>query len=452
MTRLRPIHRARVLALTLCLFAAGLLAPAVAAAQGPKIIRDAEIENIIRAYATPLFQAAGLNPRMIEVYLIQDDQLNAFVTGGNRMFLFTGLLMRSEDPLELIGVIAHETGHIAGGHLAARVGEMRQASKSVLISYALGLAAALATGRAEFGGLAILAGQDIALKNVLAYSRGHEQAADQAAVRLLRATGQSPRGLLEFMRLLSGQEVLLSTNQDPYLRTHPISIERVSFLERQVEESPYADVPPPPEFIEMQGRMRAKLIGYLRPIQEVFRAYPKEDQSLEARYAHAIAYYRAIDLDLALPAVDDLLAEKPGDPYFHELKGQMLFEHGRVEESLPDLEIAARLLPGAAQIRLLLARAQLETNDPALNAAALENLEATLRREPKNAFAWRLAATAHGRAGDEGMTALALAEAALIQGKFALLETICASSTRRRYRVCRHRSRHTPYRSCERSD
>ena len=215
MTQLKPIRRAFAGFLALCLFAACLLAPASAAAQGAKIIRDAEIENIIRAYATPLFQAAGLNPRTIQVYLIQDSRLNAFVTGGNRMFLNTGLLIRTEDPLELIGVIAHETGHIAGGHIAAQVGEIRAATKGLLISYALGLAAALATGRGEFVGLGILGGQDIALKNLLSYSRSHEQAADQAAVRLLRATRQSPRGLLDFMRLLSGQEVLLPATIRP---------------------------------------------------------------------------------------------------------------------------------------------------------------------------------------------------------------------------------------------
>ncbi len=402
------------------MFAATLPSPAGAAPQKVRFIRDAEIENIIRTYATPLFQAAGLNPRTMQVFLIDDDRLNAFVTGGTSLFIYTGLLIRAEDPLEVIGVIAHETGHIQGGHIAARIDEGRQAGKGLLISYALGLAAVLATGRGELGLAALLGGQDIVLKNLLAYSRSHEQAADQAAIRLLHATEQSPRGLLEFMRVLSGQEVLLSSNQDPYLRTHPLSIERVTFLEEQVALSPYADKPASPELMALHGRMRAKLIGFLRPLSQVYKTYPQDDPSLEARYALAIAYYRAASLDRALPLIDGLLAENPESPYFHELRGQMLFENGRLSEGLPNLETAVRLLPDAPQIRLLLARALLETNDPALNGAAIEHLQVMVRDEPNNAFAWRLAATAYGRAGDDGMTALALAEAALASGEFAM--------------------------------
>ena len=420
MVPLRFPRRATAALLALAMFTATLLSPAGAAPQKVRFIRDAEIENIIRSYATPLFQAAGLNPRTMRVFLINDDRLNAFVTGGTRLFIHTGLLIRAEDPLEVIGVIAHETGHIQGGHIAARIDEGRQAGKGLLISYALGLAAALATGRGELGLAALLGGQDIVLKNLLAYSRGHEQAADQAAIRLLQATEQSPRGLLEFMRVLSGQEVLLSSNQDPYLRTHPLSIERVTFLEEQVALSPYADKPAPPELLALHGRMRAKLIGFLRPLSQVYKTYPRDDPSLEARYAQAIAYYRDASLDRALPLVDGLLAENPDDPYFHELRGQMLFENGRLTEGLPNLETAVRLLPDAPQIRLLLARTLLETNDPALNDAALEHLQVMLRDEPNNAFAWRLAATAYGRAGDDGMTALALGEAALAGGEFAV--------------------------------
>jgi predicted Zn-dependent protease len=419
MVPLRSLRRAVTALLSLALFAATLLPPAGAAAKQLRFIRDAEIENTIQIYATPLFQAAGLNPRAMQVYLINDDSLNAFVTGGTRMYIHTGLLMRAEDPLEVIGVIAHETGHMQGGHIAAKIEEGRLAGKALIASYVLGLAAVLATGRGELGAAALLGGQDIVVKNLLAYSRSHEQAADQAAVRLLQATEQSPRGLLDFMRVLSGQEVLLSSNQDPYLRTHPLSIERVTFLEEQVARSPYADKPASPELQALHRRMRAKLIGFLRPISQVHREYPRDDPRLEARYAQAIGYYRDANLERALPLVEGLLAKRPDDPYFHELKGQMLFENGHLKESMPSLETAVRLLPDAPQIRLLLARAYLESNDPDLNAKAVEQLEAVLRDEADNSFAWRLAATAYGRAGDEGMTALALAEAALAQGAFA---------------------------------
>lgn len=405
-----------------CVAAMALIAvslwPLSTQAQGRKIIRDAEIENTIRAYSTPLFQSAGLSPSAVDIILIDDPSLNAFVAGGQNIFIHTGLLIRAYNAEQVIGVIAHETGHIVGGHIAARINEMREASKSLLVTYLLGIGAALATGRGEIAAATISASQDVVLKSVLSYTRGQEQSADQAAVRLLQATRQTPEGLLEFMEILGGQEVLLSTNQDPYLRTHPVTGERITFLRHAVEESPYRGQPTPQEFEQMHARTRAKLIGFLQPPSQVFREYPKQDTSLEARYAHAIAYYRAADMDQALPLVDGLIEEHPGDPYFHELKGQMLFEHGRLQESLPHLETAASLLPDSAQIKLLLSRVLIEMNDPQRDQQALENLRRVVQAEPGNAFAWRLAATAYGRQGDKGMLSLAMAESALARGKY----------------------------------
>jgi predicted Zn-dependent protease len=397
---------------------AASLWPLSAQAQGRKIIRDAEIENTIRAYSTPLFQAAGLSPSAVDIILIDDPSLNAYVSGGQRLFIHTGLLMRADSAEQVIGVIAHETGHIVGGHIAARINEMRQASTSLLVTYLLGIGAAIATGRGEIAAATMSGGQDIILKSILSHTRSQEQSADQAAVRLLQATGQTPEGLLEFMEILGGQEALLSANQDPYLRTHPVTGERITFLRHALEESPYLGEPESPEFQRLHARTRAKLIGFLRPQSQVFREYPRGDTSLEARYAHAIAYYRSANLEQALPLVDGLIEEHPDDPYFQELKGQMLFEQGRLPESLPHLEIAARLLPNSPQIKLLLSQVLIELNEPQRDQQALENLRQVVQVEPENAFAWRLTATAYGRQGDKGMLSLAMAEAALARRRY----------------------------------
>jgi predicted Zn-dependent protease len=211
--------------------------------------------------------------------------------------------------------------------------------------------------------------------------------------------------------------VLLSSNQDPYLRSHPLTQDRISFLREQVRLSPYGEAQANPGFVALHARLRAKLIGFLEPRDRVLQRYPPEDHSLPARYARAIARYRDADLDAALSQIGALIAEHPDDPYFHELKGQMLFENGRIAEALPAYETAVRLLPEAPQLRLGLAQVQLEANDPALNARALGHLTEVLRHEPDNPFAWRLTAVAHGRNGDVGMTALALAESALARGR-----------------------------------
>jgi len=393
------------------------LTPGRASAEGQRLIRDAEIENTIRVYSTPLFQAAGLSPKDIDVYLVEDNRLNAFVTPGLKMFINTGTLMQAEDPLEVIGVIAHETGHLAAGHTATRGDSLRQSTETVIASYILGLGAALATGRPELAQAVISGGQDIALKGLLSYSRVQESTADEIATRLLRGTGQSPLGMVEFMRRISGQEALYSSNQDPYLRSHPLTPERIQFLEDQVRKSPFGNKPASPELIVLHNRMRAKLIGFLDPMDQVLQKYPETDTSLPARYARAIANYRAGNLPVGLELTDALIAEHPDDPYFHELKGQMLFESGRVAEAVPEYEASVRILPDSPQITLALAQAQIELNTPETDQKALAHLMQTLRHEPGNAFAWRLTAIVQGRKGDIGMTALALAESALARGK-----------------------------------
>ena len=397
----------------------GLWLSARAEAQGISLIRDAEVEHTIDVYATPLFQAAGLSPAGIRIFLVDSKTLNAFVAGGQNLFLHTGLLMAAKEPGEVIGVIAHETGHIAGGHVAGRTDQLQKSQTGVLASYVLGLGAALATGEPALGAAVIAGGQDVALKGLLRFTRSQEGAADQSAVSYLKATEQSPEGLAAFMETLSGQEALLVENQDPYLQTHPLSQDRVAFFRRAVETSPYKDTPPDPELVRLHQRMVAKLSGFLEPKRLVLRRYPKEDRSLPARYARSIANYRANELDQALAGIDELLAEHPDDPYFHELRGQMLMENARLEEALPSYETAAAALPGATTIHLALAQVQIELDRPELNEPALQNLDKVLRKEPRNGFAWRLAATAYSRLGDQGMMTLALSESALAAGRYA---------------------------------
>lgn len=375
-----------------------------------RLIRDAEIEHTIRTYATPLFQAAGLSPSGIDVYLIDDDSLNAFVTQGAQMFLHTGLLKASETPLQTIGVIAHETGHLAAGHYIGRRDQIETAGLTAAASSLLAILAGIATGDGRVAAAVSSGGQDFALRNLLSFTRGQEQAADQAAVTYLRSTGLSPEGLLDFFRILEDQEVLLSSSQDPYLRTHPLTSDRISFIARAVDDSPYTGRPVPAELSEMHQRMRAKLVGFLGTPSEVYNLFPQGDASLPARYAHSISRFKQGYLTEALEILDRLLAERPDDPFFHELRGQMLLENQRVAEALPAYERAVALRPRDPQLRLRIAQVQVELGTEQSYRDALENLTAVLAREPNNGSAWRLSAIAHGRLGNEGMTALSLAE------------------------------------------
>jgi predicted Zn-dependent protease len=388
-------------------------------AQRLSFIRDAEIESIIRAYATPLFQAAGLNPSAVEIYLVKDSGINAFVAGGQKLFLNTGLLTRSDSANQVIGVIAHEVGHIQGAHLARVHDALSNATAESIIAMVLGAAAAIASGRPDVGAAVALGGQDAAVRSFLAYSRTQEGAADAAAMRLLDATGQSSRGLYEFFDTLKDQELLTVGRQEPYLRTHPLSADRMQALEAHLQRSRHADAADDPNLAALHRRMLAKLHGFLDPPTQTFRRYPESDQSQEARYARAVAFHRSNDLQRAIAEIDSLIAERPQDPYFHELKGQILFERGFAQDSLGPYDDAVRNAPGEPLLRLSLARAQLATDNPGLLDAAVYNLRVGLARERDDLFAWRQLAIAYGRANRMGESSWALAEAAARRGEWA---------------------------------
>ena len=405
------------LALAALLLAAIMLGP-MTSAKSQGLIRDAEIEHIIKLYSTPIFQAAGLPPSAIRVYLVNNRQLNAFVTPGQRMFLHTGLLIRADKAEQVIGVIAHESGHLAGGHTYRIIGESQQAGLKAMAADALGMIAALATGQPGAAAAISSAGRDVALKDLLTYSRTQESAADQAAVSYLKSVEMSPRGILEFMQIIAGQEVLLASRQDPYLRTHPLTRDRMQFLENQYANSPYRDRPPDPELQYLHERMRAKLIGFLESPREVKRQYPDADQSLPARYAHAISNYRTGRIDAAVSGISGLIEENPQDPYFFELRGQILFENQRLEAALPDYRRAVELLPRQALLHFALAQVLVALNRPEFDEDAIENLRIVITKEPDNAGAWRLMSIANGRLGRTGETAIATAEWHLARGNW----------------------------------
>jgi predicted Zn-dependent protease len=412
----RAVRHAAGLALAAVL-ALAPVAEAAAQSRSPGLIRDAEIEATLRAYADPIFAAAGLDTSAVQVHIINDKRLNAFVSNGMQIFIHTGLLTEAKTPNELIGVIAHETGHIMGGHLARQKEELENRTIEAIIGLLAGVAIGVASGSGEAGVGAATLGQSIALRNLLQYSQAQEGAADQAAFSLLEATHQSPRGMVDFFRVLARQEALSAINQDPYMRTHPLTSSRVDAADAALQRSPYADAKDPPDLVIRHERMLAKLIGYLEPLSRVMTTYPEKDQSVPARYARAIAYFRVSRTDEAIAAMDSLLAEAPNDPFFLEQKAQILYDRGRLAEALPLYEQALELAPQEPLIRMELAEAQVGLEDPSLLESATANLNEVVRQEPKNARAFHLLATAYGRAGNGPMADLAQAEEFLARGK-----------------------------------
>lgn len=423
------------------LFCAALLAllpfRAAVAQQGQRLslIRDAEIENSIRVMVTPIWRAAGLDPSAVEIMIVQDNSLNAFVAGGQRIFLNTGLLLRTERPNQLIGVLAHETGHISGGHLARAHEQMEKLSTLQILEALLG-GAVMAGGAASGSGVGrpspTDAGGGIApgsLMSFLKYTQTQESAADQAAMSFLERTKQSVKGTIEFLRILQQQERMLIGRRDPYLSTHPLTPERIALYEQAAARSQYTNAPDSPQFLDMHHRMVAKLMGFLSPSTALMR-FAEGDRAVHARYARAIGLYRSGALGSALLTIDGLLKEHPNDPYFHELRGQMLYENGRAAESLASYRRAVQLLPGIGILKIDLARALLDTNKPENDREAVRNLEIAIQTESGSYDLWRLMASGYSRLNNPGQTSLARTEMAIIRGNRAEATAHAAAAER----------------------
>jgi predicted Zn-dependent protease len=384
---------------------AATLVTSTSANAGEGLIRDAETEALVRTYAKPIFEAAGLGSQGIRIHIVNDKNFNAFVVDGHNMFMHAGTLMTAKTPNEVIGVIAHESGHITGGHLARFRTQVARAQSAALMLQLLGLAAMVggafagSPGIGQAGMGVAYGGQDAAMRSLLAYRQDEESSADQAAVTFLNATKQSGKGMLESFQVL-GSKLIGVQGINPYLQTHPLPQQRIVQLRELVTSSPYYNNVDPPELQFRHDLMKAKLFGFLDDPKTVFFRYPDTDQSLPAMYARAIATYRQSGIKVAAPQIDALIAAKPDWPYFYEIKGQFLFESGKPADAIAPLREAVRLTPDEPLIRIMLAQAMLGSNDPALVDESISNLRTALAREDSSAMGYRQLAAAYARKAD----------------------------------------------------
>ncbi|MEQ9487703.1 MAG: M48 family metalloprotease [Alphaproteobacteria bacterium] len=386
------------------------LSGASAQSDGINLVRDTEIENTIRVYAAPIFDAADLDPSAVRIHLVNSSVLNAFVANGQRIFVHTGLLLRAENAGQVIGVLAHEVGHITGGHLARFRDGIDSAQTSAIAGLLLGIPAAIATGRADIAIAASALGQHVGQRQFLQYTRGMEQSADQAATTYLDRAGISASGFEEFLKILLEQDKLYSGETNAYTRTHPLSQDRIDFIENHLKSSTAAHSPLNKTYTRLHDRMRAKIAGYTLSPGEVATRYPPEDTSIPAYYAHAMSLMQQSHAKEALKYIDLLLEREPENPFFHELKGDILRDSGRLEESLEPYRKAVEILPWAALIRLSLARSLVDLNNVEYEDEAEKNLNEALRYEPWLTGGWRVLGTIYSRRNDTGNLALAQAE------------------------------------------
>lgn len=381
------------------------------------VIRDTEIESILRSWGNPVFEAARLNPEAINIILIQSNDVNAFVAGGSNIFFYTGLLEKTKSPGEVIGVLAHETGHISGGHLIRTREAFERASYESLLSALLGIGAAIAAGDGSAAGAITTGGSSVAQRRLLAHSRVQESSADQAALTYLERAQINPSGLASFMNTLKGQSFVPESQQSEYVRTHPLVDNRIEVLRRRIEESQFKDAVYPPLWEEQHSRMVAKLVGFTNP-QHIPWFYDDHDRSVAADYARAIAAYRNNRVEEALGRIANLIEREPENPYFWELQGQMLVDFGQIEDAIPSYRQAMSYLERAPLVEVALAHALIETGDQANLSDAIARLESALRDEPRSTRIHRLLATAYGRGGEANLAKYHLAEEAVLQRRF----------------------------------
>ena len=388
--------------------AAAALMAAALPASAQSLIRDTEVEAIIYEWSSPTISAIGLNPEEVEILLVNDNSLNAFATRGRIMGLNTGLILETQNPNQLLGVIAHEAGHIKNRH-TLRDGAQNAGMQPMIMTMALGALAALA-GAPDAGAALIASSQYFGTLGALRYMQSQEGEADITGARALEAAGESGKGLVEFFEKFRSQEVFSDARRYPYFRSHPLSSQRIDALRGPVMRGSHYGKTDSDERMAEHALVIAKIRAFMDHPNTTLRLYPASDTSFPARYARSIAWYRNGQTERALNAVDTLLEEQPENPYLWELKGQIIFEDGRPKEAIDAHTRAVALKPEAPLLRINLAHALLEANDPELTIKAETELKYALAREDDNPMAWRLLSQAYATQGKEGEARLASAE------------------------------------------
>jgi predicted Zn-dependent protease len=396
------------------------------------ILRDTETEEMLRSYEAPLAKAAGLNVDATKVWLLGDPEVNAFASfgeGGENIFIFTGILLSVKTPNELIGVMAHETGHIKAGHLIRGEVGMQKAMIPMLLSMVAGIAAMIA-GAGQAGMVLMGAGQAMAQAQMAQFSRVQESTADQIALKLLLATHQSPIGIYNTFVRFASEEAQGAYKIDPFAVDHPIGQERVGDLQAGVDASPYKDVKDSPAVTHTFEMVQAKLAGFVLPVREALARYPESNTSEEARYARSMIYLRQPQLTKALAEIGSLIKEEPNNPYFYEVQGQIYLSMARPMDAIPAYQKAVSYRPQAPQLRLALATAQLATDNPALSQAALTNLKAASLVEDDDVFTWYETAQAYSNLKNVPMANLSTAESYYAGGGYQQAALFAARARR----------------------
>jgi predicted Zn-dependent protease len=373
-----------------------------------RIIEDEEAHNVLAELVRPILKAAELPPEEIEVRIIQDSDTNAFVIDNKNIFINSGLITFSKNPEVIAGVIAHECGHIAAGHVHITKEYLENLRKSMIASSLIGAAAALITGNPYAISAALLGGQ-VAQVKFLEHSRNQESQADGLAIRYLERSNISYEGLIDFLKYLSSKERTFYKGQASYLLTHPLSRERIKYIKENIllKHSSFPD-----NFKDRFELMVAKLYAFTEPFKETMRRY--KGSTNPDIYAQSIAYFRAGHLNKAISLLEKLLIKHPNNPYFIELKAQFLYENGKIKESIKYYKQALNLIPTSNIFKIELAAALITDNTELTYAISL--FRSAIDKQQENFLAWHGLGVALGKNNYTIESIISLAKASTIIG------------------------------------
>lgn len=378
------------------------------------IIFDEETELYLQKIASPIFKSANQPFNRNNFFIVNDESLNAFVADGNILFINTGTIINSQSDDEIAGVIAHEVGHIQGGHILRGKLRQQQLSEASLASMLLAGAAAVASGRGDVGMAIALGSQSSILNSFLSYRVEEERSADEAGIKLLETTGTSPEGLREFMKKIEQQNVAHGIEEASYFRTHPVTKERLSFLESSSQKSPYFGKR---KVTEEFLRVKAKLIAFLYPPNTALRYYGK-NETIPDKYASTIIYFKQMKKQKAIDSINELIDIEPNNPFFRELKAQIYMETGNVKKAKQEYKKALELLPNSTLYKVNLSHATLEDNPSTQELKQIETMLKQVLLIRPSYDAWVMLARTYGLQDKMPEANYASAEASLRIGLF----------------------------------
>lgn len=375
-------------------------------ANSATLINDTEIEKEITNIIMPIAKAADIPENRLKIYIVRDDSFNAFVRGGEDIFVYTGLLKQIKNPNALRAVVAHELGHTIGGHMVQISQRMHDEIVRALIIQTLGVGLMVAGGNPSAGAGVMAGATGIAQQSLLSFSRDEERMADDMAIDLMIRANQNPNGLIEVfeqMRDISGE---FESRINPNRINHPLTSERMNNAKLKI--SKLKKIPTQQKSAIAQENknyeiLRAKLIGYLDTDKNVIIKYPYTDKSDAAIYARAIANMQSGNLDTAKTGTQTLIARNPNNPYYYELLGDIEYQYGAYDDSVASYEKSLKLTKNAPQIETALALVLSERNKLGDKERAKELCKRVILTEPSPLSYWILARVTDGGESDWAM-------------------------------------------------